>query len=498
MSFPIHVALRLKVAAGSGKLCVRLPPDYSAPGSCTTSSDVYYAAVFNKHVIFVAEPALGYEFERLVIDGKEFPSGSVTYLVKAGEVSAEAYFKRAGAPPPPAPKLSVDLRASPSSGRAPLTVTFTVRIAGGKPPYDVEIRYGDGDYNYKYGTSSTTVTFTHTYELKGLYTASVVVTDSSGNIASDTVNVNVETAPPITVKVVINVGVGGKAYVRVAGREYGWIYGGRSASFSVAQGTIVYLSATVNPGYEFEGWYVNGRLETGDPTLVRAIYSDTTISARFKSIGPRECKEGETRCIGYDLYECVGGRWKLVEKDSERCKYKPECEEGRTKCEGFDYYECRHGRWVLVERNSEKCGYKPRECEEGKTTCIGYNLYKCVNGKWVLWEANSPRCGYVPPPECHEGDTKCIGPDLYKCVNGEWVIWERNSPECAVPPKPECEEGATKCVNTDLYVCKGGRWVIAERDSEKCKKKEGMEKYMPLFVLGALLLGGAIIMSALR
>ena len=68
-----------------------------------------------------------------------------------------------------------------------------------------------------------------------------------------------------------------------------------------------------------------------------------------------------------------------------------------------------------------------------------------------------------------------------------------------MPPKPECEEGATKCVNTDLYVCKGGRWVIAERDSEKCKKeKEEMEKYMPLFVLGALLLGGAIIVSALR
>ena len=37
----------------------------------------------------------------------------------------------------------------------------------------------------------------------------------------------------------------------------------------------------------------------------------------------------------------------------------PECEEGDTKCIGYDLYKCIEGKWVLVERNSVSCGYKP-------------------------------------------------------------------------------------------------------------------------------------------
>jgi len=45
----------------------------------------------------------------------------------------------------------------------------------------------------------------------------------------------------------------------------------------------------------------------------------------------------------------------------------PECKEGETKCEGYDLYVCENGKWVLKERNSPQCGYTPPP-----TPCSGY------------------------------------------------------------------------------------------------------------------------------
>ena len=106
-----------------------------------------------------------------------------------------------------------------------------------------------------------------------------------------------------------------------------------------------------------------------------------------------------------------------------------ECVNGQTKCVGYDQYACINGKWELIEPNSPSCGYVPPECTDGETKCIGYDFYVCINGKWELIEQNSPSCGYEPP-ECNEGDTKCVGPDLYKCINGKWVLTEPNSPSC--------------------------------------------------------------------
>lgn len=38
----------------------------------------------------------------------------------------------------------------------------------------------------------------------------------------------------------------------------------------------------------------------------------------------------------------------------------PECATGDTRCEGFDLYECISGTWTLIESNSESCGYVPQ------------------------------------------------------------------------------------------------------------------------------------------
>jgi len=37
----------------------------------------------------------------------------------------------------------------------------------------------------------------------------------------------------------------------------------------------------------------------------------------------------------------------------------PECTEGNTKCEGYNLYECINSRWQLTEENSTACGYTP-------------------------------------------------------------------------------------------------------------------------------------------
>jgi len=36
-----------------------------------------------------------------------------------------------------------------------------------------------------------------------------------------------------------------------------------------------------------------------------------------------ECNEGETKCVGYDLYKCINGKWQLVETNSSQCGYTP-------------------------------------------------------------------------------------------------------------------------------------------------------------------------------
>ena len=35
---------------------------------------------------------------------------------------------------------------------------------------------------------------------------------------------------------------------------------------------------------------------------------------------PPECREGDTKCIGYDLYQCINGKWQVIERMSDRCK----------------------------------------------------------------------------------------------------------------------------------------------------------------------------------
>src|SRR3989338_1871739 len=99
----------------------------------------------------------------------------------------------------PIPLSSLPPTASPSSGQAPLTVTFgcTLNFGGGYSPTPYSDANGGGAYyswNFGDGTTGTGATPTHTFSSAGTYTVTVTNSVATGtNTGSTTVTV---TAPP--------------------------------------------------------------------------------------------------------------------------------------------------------------------------------------------------------------------------------------------------------------------------------------------------------------
>lgn len=86
-----------------------------------------------------------------------------------------------------APSLSATCTATPSSGTAPLTVSFALNVAGAQGGISVRINYGDG-------ASGTEAGAPHTYASAGSYSASFSVsTATQSALCSTAVQV---TAPP--------------------------------------------------------------------------------------------------------------------------------------------------------------------------------------------------------------------------------------------------------------------------------------------------------------
>lgn len=86
------------------------------------------------------------------------------------------------------PPLQVSVSANPTSGKAPLSVSFSSSVSGGSPPYSYSWSFGDG-------SSSTDANPTHTYQNQGTYTATLTVTDSSGSQQSASITIDV--SPPV-------------------------------------------------------------------------------------------------------------------------------------------------------------------------------------------------------------------------------------------------------------------------------------------------------------
>lgn len=82
---------------------------------------------------------------------------------------------------------AVAASASPQAGVAPMAVQLFAQTAGGNAPLRLSWNFGDGSPTSALSNPS------HTYAAAGSYAATVTVTDSDGDVAQDTVTINVAT-----------------------------------------------------------------------------------------------------------------------------------------------------------------------------------------------------------------------------------------------------------------------------------------------------------------
>ncbi len=95
---------------------------------------------------------------------------------------------------PPAP--TVIMTANPTTGSAPLTVSFSATVSNGLGPFTYSWTFGDGAICLIPEGCPSPSSVSHTYNSAGTYTAKVIVTDSRSRSASDSVTVTVSQAPP--------------------------------------------------------------------------------------------------------------------------------------------------------------------------------------------------------------------------------------------------------------------------------------------------------------
>src|SRR5207249_4526267 len=85
--------------------------------------------------------------------------------------------------------LSATASGTPTTGNAPLSVSFTGSASGGKTPYSYSWNFGDGS------ATSTLQNPSHSYSAAGTYTATLTVTDSSSPAQAATSSVTITASP---------------------------------------------------------------------------------------------------------------------------------------------------------------------------------------------------------------------------------------------------------------------------------------------------------------
>ena len=98
------------------------------------------------------------------------------------------------------PPVALTTGTTPTSGTAPLTVSFV-----GSSSYDPDGVIASYSWTFGDGTSSTLSNVSHTYAAAGTYNASLTVTDNSGAQSVGTVTIVVSAVPPVTTTKTVNV-----------------------------------------------------------------------------------------------------------------------------------------------------------------------------------------------------------------------------------------------------------------------------------------------------
>jgi PKD repeat protein len=145
--------------------------------------------------------------------------------------------------------LTATAAGTPTTGNAPLKVSFTGSASGGTAPYSYSWNFGDGS------ATSTAQNPSHTYNNAGTYTATLTVTDSASpaNTATSTVTVKVSavgrtltataSAIPTSGQVPLNVSFTGSASGGTPPYSYSWNFGDGSATSTAQNPSHTYNNA---------------------------------------------------------------------------------------------------------------------------------------------------------------------------------------------------------------------------------------------------------------
>lgn len=112
---------------------------------------------------------------------------SVKFLFRLGMAALALPLTTCNQETPVAPSMNATCSASPSSGTAPLTVSFVLNVAGAQGAISMRINYGDG-------TAGTDAGAPHTYRTAGSYAASFEISTPTQS-ALCTAPIQVASAP---------------------------------------------------------------------------------------------------------------------------------------------------------------------------------------------------------------------------------------------------------------------------------------------------------------
>ncbi len=172
--------------------------------------------------------------------------------------------------------LSARASASPTTGNAPLAVSFTGSATGGTNPYSYRWDFGDGS------ATSTTQNPSHTYSAAGTYTATLTVTDSASPASSATSTVAIAvsavgnpltasaSATPTSGQVPLSVAFSGTGTGGTPPYSFRWDFGDGSAT-----------STTQNPSHTYSapGSYTATLTVTDSSSPARTANASVTLTA---------------------------------------------------------------------------------------------------------------------------------------------------------------------------------------------------------------------------